>query len=332
MSISRTFALAWQHYEAGRLPQAEQLCRQIVQANATHSGALHLLGMIASRAARSDQAIDFFQAALRLDPDFADAWIDLAIELTIQGKRAEAVDAFRQALRIRPDDARAHFSLGVAWQLQGTLDLAAASFRRAVQIQPEHADVHCRLGYSLLHQGQPKAAIASLRQALTPKGMKLPRACITPWAPPSRHWDKFDEAVTHFQEAIRQRPRCAQPSYHSALILAWNYHPRHDQRAIQTETRRLNQQHASPLQKDIQPHSNTPDPTGGCAWATCRQTFTSILLLPPRFHCCRTTITSNSKSSATLRWNAQMRSRSDCDVMPITGAARWGSPTSRLPT
>ena len=392
MSIPQTLGLAWQHYEAGRLSQAEILCRQIVQAHDGHSGALHLLGMIASRSRRGDQAVDFFQAALRLDPDFADAWIDLAIELTILGKRAEAVDAFRQALRVKPDDARAHYSLGVAWQLQGKHDEATASFQKAAQLKPEHADAHCRLGHALLHHGKLEQAIVSLRQALT----------LKPSFPEAHHalgtafmtLGRLDEAVTHFQDAIRQRPSYAsahldlgnafqqqgrlneavtsytqatrvrpdypeaysnlgnallelgQPeraieclqqalrlrpdfveaaynlglvlwtqgrpeeaanhyrraieleprhscaylnlgnclkdqgqldeaiaayraaielepataSFHSTLILATNYHPRLDQKALHEETRRWNQRHAAPLQKAFQPHSNPRDP------------------------------------------------------------------------
>ena len=71
--MATAFDAAWRHYQAGQLPQAEQLCRQIVQADAGHVEAWHLLGLIAARTGRDDLAFDYLHAAVRLRPDFADA-------------------------------------------------------------------------------------------------------------------------------------------------------------------------------------------------------------------------------------------------------------------
>jgi protein O-GlcNAc transferase len=211
MSILQAFRMAWDHFKAGRLPQADQLCRQIVQADTGHFGALHLLGLIASRTGRNDLAIDDFKAALRLNPDFAEAHTDLAIELATQRKLAEAVDSFRQALRVDPDHVRAHFGLGVSLQFQGKLDEAAASFQRTVQLQPDHAQAHCHLGYALLHQGQPAVAVDSLQQALRLKS-DYPEA-LHSLGTALMSLGRLEEAVNHFQQALRIRP-----NYSAALI------------------------------------------------------------------------------------------------------------------
>ena len=60
---TQAFDMAWKHYQAGRLQQAEQLCRQVVQADASHVDALHLLGLIAARTGRDDLAFDYLDAA-----------------------------------------------------------------------------------------------------------------------------------------------------------------------------------------------------------------------------------------------------------------------------
>ncbi len=211
MSILQAFQMAREHFEAGRLPQADQLCRQIVQADAGHFGAWHLLGLIASRAGRNDQAIDDFKAALRLNPDFAEAHTDLAIELAIRQKLAEAVDSFRQALRVKPEYVRAHFGLGIALQYQGKLDEAAANFQRAAQLQPDHAQAHCHLGYALLHQGQPAVAVDSLKQALRIKA-DYPEA-LHSLGTALMSLGRLEEAVNHFQQALRIRP-----NYSAALL------------------------------------------------------------------------------------------------------------------
>jgi protein O-GlcNAc transferase len=274
MSIPQTLGLAWQHYQAGRLSQAEMLCCQIVQADSAHSGALHLLGMIASRAQRGDQAVDFFEGVLRLVPDFVDAWIDLAIELTIQGKQAEALGVFRKALRVKPDHAQAHFSLGVALQLQGKhyseaysnlgnvlLELgqperAEQCLQQALRLKPDCAEAAYNLGLVLWTQGRPEEAAISYRRAIELEPQHF-RAYLN-LGNCLKDQGQLDEAIASYLAAIELEP--ANASFHSTLILASHYHPRLDQKALQEETRRWSQRYAAPLQKVIQPHSNAREP------------------------------------------------------------------------
>ncbi len=98
ISVPQAFEMAWKHYQAGRMQQAEQLCRQIVQADGNHVDARYLLGLIAARTGRNDEAVDHLKAAVRLKPDFADAQNILGVVLVTQRKLAEAVGRFRQAL------------------------------------------------------------------------------------------------------------------------------------------------------------------------------------------------------------------------------------------
>ena len=46
-TIAEALALALRHHQAGNLPQAEQLYRQILQADPSHAESCHLLGMLA---------------------------------------------------------------------------------------------------------------------------------------------------------------------------------------------------------------------------------------------------------------------------------------------
>ena len=57
-SIQQSFQLAVQHHQAGRLPQAEQLYRQILAQEPGHADAMHLLGVIAAQLGRNDAAVE----------------------------------------------------------------------------------------------------------------------------------------------------------------------------------------------------------------------------------------------------------------------------------
>ena len=64
------------------------------------------------------KAIEAFQRALRIDPEFAAAWPNLGNAYEA-GQSAEAIEAYQQALRIDPEDANAWYNLGLAYAKAG---------------------------------------------------------------------------------------------------------------------------------------------------------------------------------------------------------------------
>ncbi len=290
ISVPQAFDMAWKDYQAGRLQEAEQLCQQIVQADASYVEASHLLGLIAARTGRNDQAVDYLNAALRLKPDFAEAQNVLGIVLVNQRKLAEAVGCFRQAVRAKPDFAVAHNNLGNALREQGELDEAVSSFREAVRLKPDFAEAYNNLGSALQLHGQLEEAEVCLRQALRLKPdnaevafnlgillSKLDRvdeatACnqqavrLNPdYA--SAHLNlgnclmdrgQLDDAIAAYRTALRLKPDAAH--MHDNLVRILHYHPDYDSQAIREECRRWNSRHAEPLKKEIQPYVNLPDP------------------------------------------------------------------------
>ena len=59
MNSAETLNLAMKQHQAGNLREAEQLYRQILQAEPRHADALHLLGVIAHQVGRHDLAVEY---------------------------------------------------------------------------------------------------------------------------------------------------------------------------------------------------------------------------------------------------------------------------------
>lgn len=287
---SRTFDLAWSHYHSGRWPQAEQLARQVMQADPTHAEALHLLGLIAAQTGRLDQAIELLGAAVRIRPELADAWNVLGIARIQRREPAEAAASFRRAVEAQPNLVTAHNNLGNVLRELSDLDAAAASFRQAVGIRPDLAEPHNNLGNTLLQLGRLEEAEISLRRALELRpdspdiafnlGLVLwnldkveeATACnrrVVQLNP--SHADAhanlgsglmecgdLDEAITEFRTSLRLKP--GKQQVHSNLIRTLLYHPACGMEDIQAECRLWNERYAVPLRDEIRSHLNTSDP------------------------------------------------------------------------
>ncbi|MEJ2688619.1 MAG: tetratricopeptide repeat protein [Deltaproteobacteria bacterium] len=162
-----TYQLARVHHQAGRLPQAEALYRQILQAEPNHPEALHSLGMLAHQAGKSGIAVELIKRALLLNPEYIEAHYNLGTLLHLLGKQEEAEASFLRVLALKPDFVGAHNNRGMVLQFQGKLEEAEASFRSALALKPDFAEALNNLGNVLHAQGKPDEAEASYRLAVS---------------------------------------------------------------------------------------------------------------------------------------------------------------------
>src|SRR5437016_893432 len=106
------------------------------------------LGVVRADQSKLAEAIEHYQRALQMRPDYADAYFNLGNALFQQGKLAEASDHYRQALAIKRDHARAHNNWGVVLARQGKLAEAGDHIQQALHIGPGHANAHPHLGHA----------------------------------------------------------------------------------------------------------------------------------------------------------------------------------------
>lgn len=67
-----------------------------------------------SQLAQYEKALQFAQRALRLDPDLKEAKFNVAVSLIFLGRASEAVTILRDAIRVHPDHLASHFMLAAA--------------------------------------------------------------------------------------------------------------------------------------------------------------------------------------------------------------------------
>src|SRR5437016_126840 len=97
-------AEAIEHFHAGRLREAESICRQVVEHDPVNAAALHLLGVLAHQAGRKE-AVELISRAVALESGNAEFHYNLGVALQTLGRPEEAAASYRQALRLQPHRA-----------------------------------------------------------------------------------------------------------------------------------------------------------------------------------------------------------------------------------
>jgi len=186
---------------------SEKLSRHAVAIDPRSSFGQFGLGLALARQGKLVEAVEHYQTALRLKPDYAEAHNNAGSVLFRQGKLAEAIDHFQQALRINPDHAEAHNNAGSALVQQGKLAEAIPHYEQALTIKPDYVDAHNNVGLALVRQGKLAEAIAHYEQALRIKPDHS--AAHTNWGDALAQQGKPAEAIEHYQQALHVKPENA---------------------------------------------------------------------------------------------------------------------------
>jgi len=101
---------------------------QELKVNPSSTGAEYVLGELARQDQQFPVAIQHFERATQLDPQFADAFIGLGRSMLEAGRNADALGPLRTAAKLRPDIAAVHLYLGTAYSRTGDKDAAKREF------------------------------------------------------------------------------------------------------------------------------------------------------------------------------------------------------------
>ena len=104
-------------------------------------------------------AVGYYDKAIKLRPDLADAYSNRGIAKNFLGNLQGAVEDFNKAIEIRPDLAVAYYNRGNAKMDLGDLQGAIEDFNEAIEIRPD-------LAVAYYNRGNAKKALEDLQGAI----------------------------------------------------------------------------------------------------------------------------------------------------------------------
>jgi tetratricopeptide (TPR) repeat protein len=198
------FSRACAYRYAKQFDKVIEECHKAIRLNPDFIKAYIELGNALVAQGRLDEAIEHYSAALRIRPDYAKAHNNMGVAFAVQGKLDKAIDQYDEALRIRPDSAETHTELGNVLVAQGRLDEAIDHYSVALRIRPDYAKAHNNLGLALAEHGKTTEAIGHYNEALRIRPdsaeahSNLGNALVAQ--------GRLDEAIDHYSTALRIKP------------------------------------------------------------------------------------------------------------------------------
>ena len=239
-TLAATLERAQAAIHAGAWAQAEQLCRDLLQAVPTTVEALQVLAHIAVNTGRPEEGAELLSRALSLRPQDANLCLDFGNLHYSQCRLADAVEYFDQAIARAPNSPEAHDRRAMAIAELGLVDEALLEFDRAIALAPARARTYHNRGITLLRFRRWVDAIASFDQALalapnsreTYNGRGNALMAVERHAEALASFGRAIEVDASYAEAYKnqgnacaalQRPAEALASYDHAIALKPNY-------------------------------------------------------------------------------------------------------------
>ena len=113
-----------------------------------------------------EAAIDSYKMALKIKPDYVDVFYNMGNTLKEKGDLEASITSFKMTLKIKPDHTDAYYNMGIAQNEKGDLEAAIASFKMTLKIKPDHADAYYNMGNALKDKGYLEAAIDCYKMTL----------------------------------------------------------------------------------------------------------------------------------------------------------------------
>jgi tetratricopeptide (TPR) repeat protein len=208
VTIERAIQIAGEHDRAGRLAQAEAVCRHVLAARPNQPDALYLSALVCAKTNRDEQAVDLIRQAIAAASDRPAYYCTLGGLLQKRGRLDDAIACCQQALALDGQFVDAHFNLGLLWKLTGRLEQSIASYQRALALNPTFAPTLNNLGVTFTAAGRMDEAMACYHRALSlqpdyPDALNnLGRAL--------RERGQLDEAIACYRKALAGRPEFAE--------------------------------------------------------------------------------------------------------------------------
>jgi tetratricopeptide (TPR) repeat protein len=135
-----------------------------VEMEANYAEAWYQAGFCYGILGRHAEALKASRQAAKLRPDWVATFINIGASSYALGQYKDAVEAYKQAIRLDDGNAETQYSLGLTFNKMNRMDEEILAYRRAIAIKPDHANSIEKLGLALFKTRKFSEAAAAFDQ------------------------------------------------------------------------------------------------------------------------------------------------------------------------
>ncbi|GAB3291730.1 tetratricopeptide repeat-containing sulfotransferase family protein [Parahaliea aestuarii] len=188
--------------ERGDFEVTGRCAQQALQQQQDLVPAHFLVGLLGLESNERRTAFSAFQSVVKLDPDHAAAWAQLARLYMSEGQVNRADAALRETRRIQPTDPTVLDLIGTTLSLMGEHGAARAFYARANTARPRHPPFMLNLANNLVYHGDSERADAIFQDIVTLQ----PDSPQAHWALATSRKARDDSHIRTLRQLLAQHP------------------------------------------------------------------------------------------------------------------------------
>ena len=154
-------------YSKGKIEEAIKQIKTLNEKYPNQPLLFNLIGACYKEIGQLDGSVKMFNIAVSLNPNYAEAYFNLATVLNDLEQKDESVKNYKKAIAIQPNYSDAHNNLGNVLLGLGQIDAAIESLEWAVAYKHDFAEAYNNLGNAFNDYGNSDKAIENYQKAIT---------------------------------------------------------------------------------------------------------------------------------------------------------------------
>jgi tetratricopeptide (TPR) repeat protein len=211
-----------QFFQRGYLDQAEASFQRAFRDDPSSAEAVYGIGSVYLNQNKNAAAREIFERVVKLPASYPDtlpdAWNNLGVIATREGRVDDSIRCFQEALRLSPHHLLSLDNLGNAYRLQKNWSEARKVLGQALEVAPEDPEANYSLGMVFAQADDTPKAYEYLQRAL--KARPVYPEALNNLGVLYLNTQRRDQAVASFEECIRVAPAFDQAYLNLARVYA----------------------------------------------------------------------------------------------------------------
>ena len=204
------------YHRTGKLTEAEEIYKKILDVDPSNSDALHLLGYIAYQRGQNNRSIQLISKAIQFAPNSPSYYNNLGLAYNAMGQSEKAISSYKKALQLKPELPEAFHNMGITFQDMKSHDEALFCYSKALEINPGLSESLNNMGNIFKYKGELDKALSYYKKAIDCRHDYA--EAYNNMGTVYRELLNFGEAITCHKKALAVKPEFEEALFNLGII------------------------------------------------------------------------------------------------------------------